>query len=353
MAPFIKRKNDTLRAKVLISRHRDGEINARAAEQLGIGTIRGSGAHNGEFDRKGGVGAFSEMLEALKDGYNVALTADVPKVARVAGMGIVKLAQHSGRPIYAVAIATQQRIELDNWDRTAINLPFGRLALVASKPIFVLADADDDALEAARREVENALNVATARAYEIVDGQGSPPRERQAAGIVARLPAVFGRDDAAGAAIAGAAAAARQGAPLRLPERRGDSVMARPPGPLVWLHGASVGELMSVLPLIERLRARGVNVLVTSGTVTSGGLAEQRLPRGVIHQFVPLDVPRFVRRFLDHWQPDLALFVESDLWPNIMIETSQRGVPMILVNGRLSERSFRRWRYLPRPLAIC
>ena len=134
---------------------------------------------------------------------------------------------------------------------------------------------------------------------------------------------------------------------MRLPERRGVSVMARPPGPLVWLHGASIGELISVLPLVERLRARGVNVLVTSGTVSSGGLAEQRLPRDVIHQFVPLDVPRFVRRFLDHWQPDLALFVESDLWPNIMVETSQRGVPMMLINGRLSENSFRRWRYLP------
>jgi 3-deoxy-D-manno-octulosonic-acid transferase len=134
---------------------------------------------------------------------------------------------------------------------------------------------------------------------------------------------------------------------LRMPERRGVSVMARPPGPLVWLHGASVGELASVLPLIERIRARDIDVLVTTGTVTSGGLAEQRLPRGVIHQFVPLDVPLFVRRFLEHWQPDLALFVESDLWPNIMIETSQRGVPMILVNGRLSENSFRRWRYLP------
>jgi 3-deoxy-D-manno-octulosonic-acid transferase len=131
---------------------------------------------------------------------------------------------------------------------------------------------------------------------------------------------------------------------LRVAERRGVSVTARPLGPLVWLHGASIGELISVLPLIERIRAREINVLVTSGTVTSGGLAEQRLPRGVIHQFVPLDVPMFVRRFLDHWQPDLALFVESELWPNIMIETSRRDVPMILVNGRLSENSFRRWR---------
>ena len=134
---------------------------------------------------------------------------------------------------------------------------------------------------------------------------------------------------------------------LRLAERRGVSVMVRPPGPLVWLHGASIGELISVLPLIEHIRALEVNVLVTSGTVTSGGLAEQRLPRGVIHQFMPIDVPIFVRRFLAHWQPDVALFVESDLWPNMMIEASRRSVPMILVNGRLSENSFRRWRYFP------
>lgn len=134
---------------------------------------------------------------------------------------------------------------------------------------------------------------------------------------------------------------------LRLGERRGVSAKGRPHGPLVWLHGASVGELISVLPLIERIHAREVNLLVTSGTVTSGGLAEQRLPRDVIHQFVPIDVPYFVRRFLDHWEPDLALFVESELWPNIMIETSRRAVPMILINGRLSANSFRRWQHAP------
>lgn len=134
---------------------------------------------------------------------------------------------------------------------------------------------------------------------------------------------------------------------LRFGERRGEARMDRPPGPLVWLHAASVGELASVLPLIEGISAREVNMLVTTGTVTSSGLAEQRLPRGVVHQFVPLDVPRYVRRFLDHWQPDLALFVESDLWPNLVIETSRRAVPMILVNGRLSENSFKRWNNLP------
>jgi 3-deoxy-D-manno-octulosonic-acid transferase len=137
----------------------------------------------------------------------------------------------------------------------------------------------------------------------------------------------------------------------RLPERRGESRIARPDGPLIWLHGASVGELASVLPLIERIRARGIPILVTTGTVTSGGLAEQRLPRGVVHQFIPIDVPRFVGRFLDHWRPDLALFVESDLWPNMIIEASERGVPMVIINGRLSEDSYRRWRRLPNSIA--
>ena len=137
----------------------------------------------------------------------------------------------------------------------------------------------------------------------------------------------------------------------RLPERRGENRIKRPEGPLVWLHGASVGELVSVLPLIDRIRARGISMLVTTGTVTSGGLAEQRLPREVIHQFIPLDIPRFVRRFLDHWRPDLALFVESELWPNMMIESSARGIPMVLVNARLSENSFDRWRRLPNSIA--
>jgi len=173
MAPFIRRSPPHDRAKVLISRHRDGEINARAARRLGVGTIRGSGAHNGEFHRKGGATAFNEMLEALKEGYNVALTADVPKVARVAGLGVVKLAQYSGRPIYAAAIATSRRIDLNNWDRSAVNLPFSRLAMVAGEPISVAREADSAALEAARRRVEDELKRVTARAYEIADRTGS------------------------------------------------------------------------------------------------------------------------------------------------------------------------------------
>jgi lysophospholipid acyltransferase (LPLAT)-like uncharacterized protein len=168
LTPFLRRPEH--RVKVLVSRHRDGEINAIAAERLGVGTIRGSGDHGTGFARKGGVSAFTEMLDALAAGFIIAITADVPRVARVAGRGIVKLAQRSGRPIYPVAIATRRRHVLDNWDRTTINLPFGHGARVAGPPVRVAADADDAALEAARREVEASLNAATRRAYDIADG---------------------------------------------------------------------------------------------------------------------------------------------------------------------------------------
>jgi 3-deoxy-D-manno-octulosonic-acid transferase len=138
--------------------------------------------------------------------------------------------------------------------------------------------------------------------------------------------------------------------PARVRERRGQTDLSRPDGPLVWLHAASIGEMLAVIPIVEHVCARGVAVLVTSGTVTSAQLAEWRLPAGAIHQFSPYDAPRFVTRFLDHWRPDLALFAESDLWPNLIVTTAERGIPLILVNGRLSERSFARWRRMPRTI---
>jgi len=169
LVPFIKQNSENFRAKVLISRHRDGEINAIAAERLGIGTIRGSGTHGTDFARKGGVGAFREMLDALSAGYNVALTADVPKVPRVCGLGIVKLASLSGRAIVPIAIATHNRVDLNSWDRAALNLPFGRGARVVGEFVYVPPDADEAQLEKARRMVEASLDAATARAHELAD----------------------------------------------------------------------------------------------------------------------------------------------------------------------------------------
>ena len=167
LTPFIKTK-DTHLAKVLISLHRDGEFNAVAAERLGIGTIRGSGDHGAAFHRKGGVGAFKEMVRALAENYNVALTADVPKRSRVAGLGIIMLARESGRPIMPFAMATSRYIQLHNWDRTTINLPFGRGAIVGIEILHVPADADTVVMEECRQKLEALLNQATERAYELV-----------------------------------------------------------------------------------------------------------------------------------------------------------------------------------------
>jgi 3-deoxy-D-manno-octulosonic-acid transferase len=139
--------------------------------------------------------------------------------------------------------------------------------------------------------------------------------------------------------------------PARISERRGEASLPRPIGPLIWVHGASVGEILAVVPLIARIRAQDFSVLVTSGTVSSAVLAEERLPEGVLHQFIPLDAPQFVARFLNHWRPDLVLFVESDLWPNLILGCARRNIPMILVNGRVSDRSVRRWRLAPAAIA--
>jgi lysophospholipid acyltransferase (LPLAT)-like uncharacterized protein len=164
ITPFIKTK-ESHRAKVLISKHRDGEFNAIAAERLGIGTIRGSGDHGGAFHRKGGVGAFREMLQALEEGWNVATTADVPKRSRVAGMGLIMLARESGRPILPFAMVTSRFIRLKNWDSTTINLPFGRGAVVGVDAVIVPPDADAETMERLRQQVETYLNDATRRAY--------------------------------------------------------------------------------------------------------------------------------------------------------------------------------------------
>ena len=164
LTPFVKTK-DIHRAKVLISMHRDGEFNAIAAERLGIGTIRGSGDHGSAFHRKGGVGAFKEMVRALEQGYSVALTADVPKRSRVAGLGIIMLARETGRPIMPFAMVTSRYWRLKNWDRTTINLPFGRGALVGGDIIMVPPDAGAQTMEELRVRLETTLNDATRRAY--------------------------------------------------------------------------------------------------------------------------------------------------------------------------------------------
>src|SRR3954447_24449584 len=139
--------------------------------------------------------------------------------------------------------------------------------------------------------------------------------------------------------------------PARVGERRGLSRDVRPHGPLVWIHGASVGEVLAAAALIERLRDLNLRILLTSGTVTSAAIVAKRFPPDVIHQYVPYDSPRYVARFLDHWKPSLALFIESDLWPNLILAAGARRLPMVLINGRMSQRSFPRWQRIPETIA--
>jgi 3-deoxy-D-manno-octulosonic-acid transferase len=135
-------------------------------------------------------------------------------------------------------------------------------------------------------------------------------------------------------------------------ERLGHASLPRPEGTLIWVHGASVGECIAALPLIDALlKAVPCKVLVTSGTVTSAKLMAERLPEGAIHQFVPVDTPAATMRFLDHWKPQVGLFVDSDIWPNLIVNARDRGVKLALINARMTERSFRNWRWAKKTAA--
>jgi lysophospholipid acyltransferase (LPLAT)-like uncharacterized protein len=169
LVPFIGPRNERINA--LITLHRDGEVLARGGTHFGVKIVRGSGDHGKEFMRKKAVQAFATMLRLLRRGETVVLTADMPKIARVAGLGAVTLAKHSGCPIIPIGLATSRRVRLSNWDRTCINLPFGRMVMVRGEPIRVARDADDAALEDARRTVEARLAEVDARAYAIADGR--------------------------------------------------------------------------------------------------------------------------------------------------------------------------------------
>lgn len=131
---------------------------------------------------------------------------------------------------------------------------------------------------------------------------------------------------------------------VRRRERYGQPGRDRPDGPLIWMHAASVGETVAVIGLIEHILDCGITVVLTTGTVTSAQVAEERLGGRVIHQYVPLDLQPAISRFLDHWAPDLAIMAESEIWPMTILELGVRRVPQVLVNGRLSDRSFANWR---------
>jgi len=338
----------------MVARHGDAELIGGVLKHFGMSLIRGAGAGPRRRNR-GGAAAFRGALKALEQGTTVAMTADfAPGPARRAGNGIVMIAGLAGRPIVPCAMATSRFIAIRSWSRFTFNLPFSKLGIVVGDPIWVPADADADALEACRLAVERGLNQVTARAYDLAGGtdplSAAKPSEGVKAGFTLRAYRAL-MSLAAPLAPLMLAWRTRRGKeePERRMERYGEAVVPRPPGFLAWFHAASVGETMAVLPVIEAIAAQHpeVGLLLTTGTVTSARLAKARLPQGAIHQYVPLDHQDYVKRFLSHWRPDLAVFVESEIWPNLLLETKAQDVPIVLVNGRMSASSFKRWRARP------
>ena len=341
----------------MVARHGDAELIGeiiKSFEQMTL--IRGGGAGNRKKNR-GGSTALRESVRALHEGRCVAMTADVPPgPARIVGQGIIKIAQMSGRPILPVATASSRFYAMRTWSRMTINLPYSNIVMRLGDPIYVPRDAQEAQLEVLRQQVQDALNEVTHQAYADVDADilkatphtalppdapADPPgfklkSYRTATRLIANVAPLIlrhrekqGKED-----------------PARRQERLGRPSHPRPEGPLTWMHAASVGETNAVLPLINRLHdtCPDSRFLLTTGTVTSAKLAQERLPDHDIHQFAPLDAPQFVRRFLDYWQPGLVLLTESEIWPNTIVECHARDIPIAIVNGRMSERSYRRWR---------
>ncbi|MBY0558372.1 glycosyltransferase N-terminal domain-containing protein [Hyphomicrobium sp.] len=346
---------ENVRISAMVARHGDAEIISETLQAIDVQLIRGAGAGWRKKDR-GGAAALRASLQALSEGSSLVMTADVPPgPARVAGAGIVMIARMSGRPIVPVALATKRFASFDTWSRLTINLPYSKLAAVVGEPIHVPSTADDELLESKRVELETALNTATLRAYELAgaDIKRATPLDVLAAAS-APSPGLLLKTYRAGTA------ALRPAVPLFLnmrgqqgkedPNRRGERLgfagRPRPEGQVVWVHAASVGETNAILPLIDSLLDANphIHILLTTGTKTSAEIAAHRLPPRALHQYVPLDVPHYVSRFLDHWKPSISIFTESDIWPNLILGTAERGIPLVLVNARMSPRSISRWR---------
>lgn len=349
----------------MVARHKDASAVRVLLRDFDIDVVRGAGAGQRKRDR-GGASALRTSLRLLEGGSTLAMTADIPPgPARRAGSGIVTLAKFSGRPIVPVAVATSRFLALKTWSRMTINLPFSKLVYVVGDPIWVAADASEDVLEESRRAVEEALNEVTRRAYRIVGANveriappdaAVPPSEPAPVGTLLKAyRAGMNLIRFAAPMLLSARAARGKEDVERQDERYGLASLPRPAGHLAWFHAASVGETNAVLPVIERLLAErsDLSVLLTTGTRTSAALAKRRLPARGFHQYVVLDVPNYVSAFLDHWKPDLGVFAESEIWPNLIIESERRGIPLALVNARMSARSARRWarlKSISRPL---
>ena len=342
--------NPGIRLRVLISRNQDGRLIADVVAPWRIWSIAGSSDSRGK--NKGGANALRQMRRSLRHGCHVAITPDGPQgPRRKVQQGVLALARLAGAPVVPVG-AVCRSINLKTWDRMALPLPFGRGVLACGDPLFLesLPDEADPAHvleQALDRTMESAEFLRTMPenagypSKVLAPLELTPSRVWSVAGRILTpcLPLFLRWRLARGKEL-----------PERVREKMGHASRSRPDGALVWFHAASVGEVISLLPLVQKclaLRA-DMHVLLTTGTVTAAHTVSQRLADArVIHQFMPLDVPRWGRRFLRHWQPQAVVFTESELWPTMIGLCHARNIAVALVNGRMSDRSFKRWQRMP------
>ncbi|GBQ92125.1 glycosyltransferase N-terminal domain-containing protein [Asaia krungthepensis] len=329
-------ENPDLKITVMISRNRDGRFINDLVAPWGIIGVEGSSDRGGK--NKGGSRALRQACAILRDGAIFALTPDGPRgPARIAQRGTETLMRLTGKPLVPVATACLS-LRLPTWDRLRLPLPFGRGYLLHGQPCETAITSD---------EVNERLDRLTLRADRAVS-----LGRMGIADIVWRVLGVMLMPALRGMMLW----RLRRGKERhdRLAERRGRTAIARPEGEILWLHAASVGEANSILPLLGALAVRHPrrHFLVTTATLggadivaayqASDDVAASRL----IHQFIPYDVALWTKRFLDHWKPSALLLTDSELWPGLILACMRRAIPVAVLNGRLSARSWQRWQRL-------
>ncbi len=351
-------RNPSMRLHVLISRNRDGRLIADVVAPWRIPAIHGSSDSKGK--NKGGAAALRRIRAVLREGHVVAVMPDGPKgPRRQVQQGVLALAEQVGAPIIPVGIMCRN-IRAGSWDRMVLPLPFGVGKIVCGAPVSIRKGERDEA----RQRLTAGLNAASEAASAPAEGRG----ERLFPMSVGDGTAEKGRTACGSFLWAGLATLLAPGltAMLRVRVRRGKEVRerlrermglsraVRPAGVLVWLHAASVGETVSLLPVVRALLEDrpSLRILMTTGTVTAARTLMREFPREmasgrVVHQFVPLDVSRWVRRFLTHWRPACLVLTESELWPNMLSVCGSAGIPAVVVNGRLSPQALAGWRRVP------
>lgn len=336
----------TAPSAMLISLSADGEPVARAIKHLGLEAIRGSAGNKKKAAKdKGGARAIASAVRRLKSGGAVCITPDGPRgPAEIVSPGAILLAMRSGSPILPYALASSPAKRLSTWDRFIIPFPFTKGAIVFGPPIHTSRDDDPADLQA---QLQQSLDIATARAEAIVglaplnDTRTKYPKTvglflygALTSALTPLLAPIFrrrakrGKEDSA-----------------RYNERIAQTLPPRPAGRLVWLHGASIGESQILMEIGNRLRGRApdLTILITTQTLTSATLIGDALPANTRHQMAPVDTPAIAKRFIAHWQPDLCIFGEGEIWPNLILAAQTSGAKCALVNARMTKDSLKGW----------